>query len=67
MEDLYFTEHFPVAVSQVCKCQRIFYCGNFPLGGNLVYTLFISSNWLGILDLYFDTLIKGSVEIVRVC
>ena len=31
------------------------FCANFPLRGNLVYILFISSNWLGIFRLNFNS------------
>ena len=51
VEDLYFTEHYTVAVYlnfTDLYMQRMFHCGNCPFPGNLIYMLFISSNLLGI-------------------
>ena len=36
--------------------------GNFPLGGNLVFILFISSQRIGIFKLNFAALIQVSME-----
>ena len=73
VEDLYFTEHSTVAVylnfTDFVDAENVLLwksSSSRKFNLHIVY-MFISSNRLGIPLLNFDTLIKGSVEIVRAC